>query len=124
MFFSSLSFFFFYLGASSASFSFYLLFFFLSFFWRWGLGLWGWGGGSLVICCVFGVGRKQVTHSTFALGLARVLDMIFWVYSYQELTSHAGSHSVGMFVLFSQFVHIVIMGDFFYYYAIRSVCWT
>lgn len=63
---------------------------------------------------------EQVTHSTFALGLARILDMVFWVYSYQELTSHAGSHSVGMFVLIAQFVHILIMGDFFYYYAIRS----
>lgn len=61
----------------------------------------------------------QVTHSTFALGLARVLDMIFWMYSYKELTNHAGSKSVGMFVLLTQFVHIIIMGDFFYYYAIR-----
>lgn len=63
--------------------------------------------------------RRQVTHSTFALGLARVLDMVFWMFSYKELTSHAGSNSVGMFVLFAQFVHIAIMGDFFYYYAIR-----
>ena len=62
----------------------------------------------------------QVTHSTFALGLARILDMVFWMFSYKELTSHAGSNSVGMFVLFAQFVHIAIMGDFFYYYAIRS----
>lgn len=66
-----------------------------------------------------GSGGGQVTHSTFALGLARVLDMVFWMFSYKELTSHAGSNSVGMFVLFAQFVHIVIMGDFFYYYAIR-----
>ena len=60
-----------------------------------------------------------MTHSTFALGLARILDMVFWMFSYKELTNHAGSQSVGMFVLFAQFVHIVIMGDFFYYYAIR-----
>ncbi|CAN0370254.1 unnamed protein product [Pylaiella littoralis] len=65
-----------------------------------------------------GIVEVLVTHSTFALGLARILDMVFWVYSYQELTSHAGSHSVGMFVLIAQFVHILIMGDFFYYYAI------
>lgn len=45
--------------------------------------------------------------------------MVFWMFSYKELT-HAGSNSVGMFVLFAQFVHVVIMGDFFYYYAIRS----
>ncbi|CAM9679612.1 unnamed protein product [Ectocarpus sp. 12 AP-2014] len=64
-----------------------------------------------------GIVEVLVTHSTFALGLARVLDMVFWMFSYKELT-HAGSNSVGMFVLFSQFVHVVIMGDFFYYYAI------
>lgn len=46
--------------------------------------------------------------------------MVFWMFSYKELTSHAGSNSVGMFVLFAQFVHIAIMGDFFFYYAIRS----
>lgn len=65
-----------------------------------------------------GIVEVLVTHSTFALGLARVLDMVFWMFSYKELTNHAGSKSVGMFVLFAQFVHIVIMGDFFYYYAI------
>lgn len=60
-----------------------------------------------------------MTHSTFALGIARVLDMIFWMFSYRELTTHSGSQSVGIFVLLSQFVHIIIMADFFYYYAIR-----
>eukprot|EP00752_Nemacystus_decipiens_P002556 g2397.t1 len=65
-----------------------------------------------------GIVEVLVTHSTFALGLARILDMVFWMFSYKELTSHAGSNSVGLFVLFAQFVHIAIMGDFFYYYAI------
>lgn len=65
----------------------------------------------------------QVTHTTFALGIARAMDMIFWMVSYKELTSERdlGSKSVGMFVLLAQFVHIVVMGDFFYYYAIRWV---
>ncbi|CAN0013874.1 unnamed protein product [Ascophyllum nodosum] len=65
-----------------------------------------------------GIVEVLVTHSTFALGLARVLDMIFWIFSYRELTTHSGSRSVGVFVLIAQFVHIVIMADFFYYYAI------
>lgn len=52
------------------------------------------------------------------MGIARVMDMVFWMFSYKELTGSSGS-SVGMFVLLTQFVHIAIMGDFFYYYAIR-----
>lgn len=60
-----------------------------------------------------------MTHSTFALGIARVLDMVFWMFSYRELTTLGGSQSVGIFVLLAQFIHIVIMADFFYYYAIR-----
>jgi hypothetical protein len=59
-----------------------------------------------------------VSHSVFALGFARVLDMIFWLYSYDELSNAAGSKSVGLLVLATQFIHIAIMGDFFYYYFI------
>ena len=59
-----------------------------------------------------------ISHSVFALGFARVMDMIFWLFSYHELSTVTGSKSVGMFVLGTQFVHIAIMGDFFYYYII------
>lgn len=52
------------------------------------------------------------------MGIARVMDMVFWMSSYKELTGNWGS-SVGVLVLLTQFVHIVIMGDFFYYYAVR-----
>ncbi|KAG5192641.1 er lumen protein retaining receptor 1 [Tribonema minus] len=65
-----------------------------------------------------GVVEVLVSHSVFALGFARVLDMIFWLYSYHELSDAAGSKSVGMLVLATQFIHIAIMGDFFYYYLI------
>ncbi|CAM9176733.1 unnamed protein product, partial [Phaeothamnion confervicola] len=65
-----------------------------------------------------GVVEVLVGHSVFALGFARVLDMIFWLYSYHELTNKAGSKAVGILVLGTQFVHIAIMGDFFYYYFV------
>lgn len=64
----------------------------------------------------------KVTHTTFALGIARAMDMVFWMFSYKELVNHSGLHiskSVGIFVLLAQFVHMAIMGDFFYYYGIR-----
>jgi ER lumen protein retaining receptor len=64
-----------------------------------------------------GVVEVLVSHSVFALGFARVLDMVFWLYSYHELSSSAGK-SVGLLVLCSQFIHVAIMGDFFYYYLI------
>ncbi|CAM9774961.1 unnamed protein product, partial [Sphacelaria rigidula] len=68
-----------------------------------------------------GIVEVLVTHTTFAVGIARVMDMVFWIFSYKELTGHSGSKSVGVFVLLTQFVHVIIMGDFFYYYAIRCV---
>lgn len=64
-----------------------------------------------------GIVEVLVTHTTFAVGIARVMDMVFWMSSYKELTGNWGS-SVGVLVLLTQFVHIVIMGDFFYYYAV------
>lgn len=63
-----------------------------------------------------GVVEVLVSHSVFALGFARVLDMVFWLYSFHELTDKYGSKHVGFAVLFAQFIHIAVMGDFFYYY--------
>ncbi|CAM9377773.1 unnamed protein product, partial [Discosporangium mesarthrocarpum] len=63
-----------------------------------------------------GMVEVLVSHSTFALGFARVMDMIFWMFSYHELADQTGSKTVGMFVLFAQFVHTFIMADFYYYY--------
>lgn len=57
-----------------------------------------------------------IGHWVFASGFARVLDMIFWMSSYHELVDHSGSKMVGVFVLLTQFVHILLMIDFFYYY--------
>ena len=57
-----------------------------------------------------------VAHCVSALGTARVVEMAFWMFSFQELTTHSGSKMVGWFVLIVQFVHVALMGDFFYYY--------
>mmetsp|Transcript_19996 Transcript_19996/g.28908 ORF Transcript_19996/g.28908 Transcript_19996/m.28908 type:complete len:283 (-) Transcript_19996:120-968(-) len=57
-----------------------------------------------------------ISHFVFALGFARILDMVFWMSSYHELGDKAGSNYGGMIVLLSQFVHVALMGDFFYYY--------
>ncbi|TFJ85293.1 hypothetical protein NSK_003716 [Nannochloropsis salina CCMP1776] len=59
-----------------------------------------------------------IGHWVFASGFARVLDMIFWMSSYHELVDHSGSKMVGVFVLLTQFIHIILMVDFFYYYLI------
>ncbi|CAM9750277.1 unnamed protein product [Chrysoparadoxa australica] len=65
-----------------------------------------------------GIVEVLVSHCVFALGFARVLDMVFWLYSYHELSDASGNKTVGVFVLGTQFVHIAVMGDFFYYYFI------
>jgi ER lumen protein retaining receptor len=61
-----------------------------------------------------GIVEVIISHYVFALGFARICDMIFWVYSYHELTDAAGSTSTGILVLATQFIHIAIMADFFY----------
>ncbi len=58
-----------------------------------------------------------VGHTVFALGFSRIFELVFWLYTFQELSSKAdGSATPGYIVLLSQFVHIVIMADFFYSY--------
>lgn len=57
-----------------------------------------------------------VAHCVAALGFARVVEMAFWMWSFHELTDASGSKLVGYFVLGVQFIHVAIMGDFFYFY--------
>ena len=59
-----------------------------------------------------------IAHCVFGLGCARFLEMIFWLNSYRELVNHQNYTTVGIFVLFAQFVHLVLMIDFFYLYFI------
>eukprot|EP00968_Pinguiococcus_pyrenoidosus_P002586 scaffold145_cov261-Pinguiococcus_pyrenoidosus.AAC.14 len=66
----------------------------------------------------------EILHAHFvsALGLARIIEMIFWSSSFRELSHSSNSTWVGIFVLVAQIVHILIMLDFFYYYfnALKS----
>lgn len=55
-------------------------------------------------------------HTVFALSAARIFEFIFWLGSFKELSDHAGSRLPGYLVLFSQILHLGLMGDFFYYY--------
>ena len=52
-------------------------------------------------------------HTVFALAFARVFELIFWAGSFSELKGFSG-----YLVLLSQLIHLAIMADFFYYYAI------
>ena len=52
----------------------------------------------------------------FALGFSRVFELIFWIASFRELADTNGSQLPGYIVLLSQAGHLIIMGDFFYYY--------
>lgn len=62
----------------------------------------------------------SISHFVFALGFSRVSELIFWIFSYKELSSTSTSSYVGPLVVFTQIVHLLIMGDFFYYY-VRSI---
>lgn len=57
-----------------------------------------------------------ISHFVFALGFARVSELIFWMSSYKELSSTSSSSYVGVLVVLTQLVHLIIMADFFYYY--------
>ena len=48
------------------------------------------------------------------------MEMGFWMNSFHELADRNGNRHVGVLVLVAQMVHLVIMGDFFYFY-LRSV---
>jgi ER lumen protein retaining receptor len=55
-------------------------------------------------------------HTVFAVGFARVFELIFWLGSFKELSDHAGSRLPGYVLLLSQLIHLVVMADFFYYW--------
>ena len=52
-------------------------------------------------------------HTVFALAFARVFELVFWAGSFSELKGFSG-----YLILISQFAHLAVMADFFYYYAI------
>ena len=61
-----------------------------------------------------------IGHFVAALGFSRVVEMGFWMNSFHELADRNGNRHVGVLVLGTQIVHLVIMGDFFYFY-VRSI---
>jgi len=63
-----------------------------------------------------GVVELLTAHFVAALGFGRVCEFSFWIYSYHELASSAGSRLPGYLALFSQFMQLVLMLDFFWYY--------
>ena len=62
--------------------------------------------------------ESLISHFVSALGLARVVEMAFWMSSFHELADVNGSRFVGVLVLVVQFVHVALMADFFYFYVV------
>ena len=69
-----------------------------------------------------GVVDLLTAHFVAALGFGRLMEFFFWIYSYHELATKSGSVMPGYLALFSQFVQLVLMVDFFWYYfmAVKS----
>jgi ER lumen protein retaining receptor len=69
-----------------------------------------------------GVVELLTAHFVAALGFGRLMEFFFWIYSYHELANSSGSKLPGYLALFSQFVQLVLMIDFFWYYymAVKS----
>jgi ER lumen protein retaining receptor len=63
-----------------------------------------------------GVVELLTAHFVAALGFGRLMEFFFWIYSYPELADRSGSRLPGYLALFSQFVQLVLMIDFFWYY--------
>jgi ER lumen protein retaining receptor len=63
-----------------------------------------------------GVVELLTAHFVAALGFGRVMEFFFWIYSYHELANASGSRLPGYLALFAQFVQLVLMLDFFWYY--------
>lgn len=63
-----------------------------------------------------GIVEVLIGHTVFMLGFARLFELFFWIGSFKELADASGSASPGYVVLLSQIIHLIIMGDFFYYY--------
>jgi len=63
-----------------------------------------------------GVVELLTAHFVAALGFGRIMEFAFWIYSYHELANSSGSKLPGYLALFSQFMQLVLMLDFFWYY--------
>jgi len=64
-----------------------------------------------------GVVELLTAHFVAALGFGRLMEFFFWIYSYHELAGSTGKIP-GYLAILSQFVQLVLMVDFFWYYYI------
>jgi ER lumen protein retaining receptor len=65
-----------------------------------------------------GVVELLTAHFVAALGFGRLMEFFFWIYSYHELANSSGSRLPGYLALFSQFLQLILMVDFFWYYYV------
>lgn len=63
-----------------------------------------------------GVVEIMNAHFVAALGFGRVMEFTFWIYSYHELSTSSGSAMPGYLAIISQFLQLILMIDFFWYY--------
>lgn len=57
-----------------------------------------------------------LAHFCAALGVGRLLEFLFWLYSHKELANHNGSAAPGYFVILAQLFQLAMMAEFFYFY--------
>lgn len=65
-----------------------------------------------------GIVELLTAHFVAALGVGRIFEFTFWLYSYHELAHKNGSNYAGYLALISQFCQILLMCDFFWYYYV------
>ena len=64
--------------------------------------------------------ETYTSHFVAAQGISRILFIIFWIFTYAELNTDKAmsllSEYVGYWFMTSQIIHLLIMGDFMYYW--------
>jgi len=63
-----------------------------------------------------GVVEDFTSHFVYCLGFARFLELWFWLSSHHELNDKGSGGFVGYSVVAAQFIQMILMGDFFYFY--------
>ena len=65
----------------------------------------------------------MTSHFVFSLAISRGLTLLFWLTCWKELnynTTVMGSYLAGRSILLSQFLQIIIMGNYLYCYIKSS----
>lgn len=76
------------------------------------------GKGSVAI-------EAHISHFVFAIATGRMMHFIFWLSSFHELNdkyheTHVG-RNIGWMILIAQVAHLVMLGDYFYYYITAAL---